>query len=518
MPGRRLNNTERRLLDFWIEPPEKFEQPLLKAIAVEGPPAIRGIERLRIPFDYPITAVCGKNGAGKSTVLALAAFSSYRPWDWTVPPWPTHPKRKQPKLTSYAWSDFFFRRPGDPIYEGLTIRFAFSYEGNDIEIERRLKDRRWRTVPDPGRSVRFRLPYRPIEFVSLSRILPPAELQHVRGQFGKAGKVRSYSLDDDLVKAMSAVFRKSYSSITVEERGGSSLAVCETTEDYNGFNMGAGEHAVISIFSALQRLPPGGLLVVEEIEHGLHPEAQHGLIVELTRFIAKKKQQIIFSTHSDCMIDGLPREGRVLIERAGAEHRLVQAPTTRFAMSSMAERYNPEATLYVEDEFSAALVAVCLPPETRRRINVVPIGGSAQVADQLVAHFRGGYPGPAKCIFDGDCTEKEIKKWLQNENPNIDDAYIVLPGGKPPETWVLEELRNKPYLLDFAQRMELETQQAKIEIDRLLALTDHHSIPYDLANRFSKTKDVAIADLTTPLASRHPALDEIRKASNDMLD
>ena len=34
--------------------------------------SLRGINSLNITFEYPITAIAGRNGAGKSTILALA--------------------------------------------------------------------------------------------------------------------------------------------------------------------------------------------------------------------------------------------------------------------------------------------------------------------------------------------------------------------------------------------------------------------------------------------------------------
>ena len=83
MPGRHLNDRERRLAAFWREPPRSFEQPLLKGITLRGPPSLRGICDIHAPFDYPITAICGKNGAGKSTILGLAAFSACRPSAWS---------------------------------------------------------------------------------------------------------------------------------------------------------------------------------------------------------------------------------------------------------------------------------------------------------------------------------------------------------------------------------------------------------------------------------------------------
>ena len=44
---------------------------LLRQIRLETG-ELRGINSLDIRFEYPITAIAGKNGAGKSTILALA--------------------------------------------------------------------------------------------------------------------------------------------------------------------------------------------------------------------------------------------------------------------------------------------------------------------------------------------------------------------------------------------------------------------------------------------------------------
>ena len=74
MPGRHLSSRERALAKFWREPPASFEQPLLKGITLQGPPSLRGIRDIHVPFGYPITAICGKNGAGKSTILGSRHF------------------------------------------------------------------------------------------------------------------------------------------------------------------------------------------------------------------------------------------------------------------------------------------------------------------------------------------------------------------------------------------------------------------------------------------------------------
>ena len=319
---------------------------------------------------------------------------------------------------------------------------------------------------------------------------------------------------------MSAIFRQRYSWIEVQEREGASLARCMAEAGYSGFDMGAGENAMIAILSKLQRLPAGGLLIVEEIEHGLHPEAQRYLIDAVTKIILRKKQQVIFTTHSSHVIDSLPREGRALLDRVGGQHRLFPAPTTRFAMANITGLANPEATLYVEDNFAAALVSSCLAPDVRKRIDVVPIGSSAHVAVQLGAHKRGNRPGPAKCVFDGDCSEHHINRWLRRENLKPDDSsFIRLPDGSgPPEQWVLRELLAEPYLSAFADRIKCVASEATAEIQRLLSLLDHHDVPHELAERFFTSVEVAVSDLVSPIASAHPRLNKIRDAAQAMLD
>lgn len=520
MPGRRLSHDEERLVQFWTEPPAAFSGPLLKGVTIEGPPALRGIERLRVPFDYPITAICGRNGVGKSTILALTAFSARRPQNWTVAPWPTAPTRRQPARTAYAWNDFFFRHTDDPPYDGLNIRFSYSLAGNDVDIERRWVNGRWRTSPDPGRSRPRSFPVRAIEFVSLARILPPGELHHVRRFFGEAHPTTEFALDKDMHDAMSAIFRRTYTNVRVHEAGGVSLARCSAGTDYSGFDMGAGENAMITILSKLQRLPLGGLLIVEEIEHGLHPEAQRHLVDALTGIVWKKKQQVIFTTHSSHVIDRLPRCGRILLENVGADHRTVPSPTTRLALSNMTGLAEPEATLYVEDNFASSLIFHCLPRDLRKRVNIVPIGDSSRVAAQLGAHMRGKYPGPAKCVFDGDCSQADIGGWMRREGLEADEStFMCLPGdGQPPESWVLQALQVEPYISKFADRIDCAPGEAAEEIVRLLALPDHHDVPHELASRIGFSDKEAVSALASAIASTHTDLNELRDAVQAMVN
>ena len=98
---------------------------------------IRGLDdSLDIPFGYPITAIAGRNGSGKTTVLALAACAYHN-----------HargfrlPGRKQPY---YTYSDFFIQATDDVPLSGIAIVYSILY-GNSprLQIQRKPHFGRW---------------------------------------------------------------------------------------------------------------------------------------------------------------------------------------------------------------------------------------------------------------------------------------------------------------------------------------------------------------------------------------
>jgi predicted ATP-binding protein involved in virulence len=78
MFGVRLNDTERNLLKWW-QNSQSFPYAILRRISSNGDPGLRGIHELSLDFNYPLTVVCGKNGCGKTTALAVAALEFHFP-------------------------------------------------------------------------------------------------------------------------------------------------------------------------------------------------------------------------------------------------------------------------------------------------------------------------------------------------------------------------------------------------------------------------------------------------------
>ena len=117
---------------------------------------------------------------------------------------------------------------------------------------------------------------------------------------------------------------------------------------------------MIALLHLMQRMPNSGLLVIEELEAGLHPQAQVRLVEALVDISLRKHIQVICSTHSEIVLDRLPREARLLIRRSGNEHSTTEFPSTRFALYEMSGTTQPELAVYCEDNVARVMIQEAL--------------------------------------------------------------------------------------------------------------------------------------------------------------
>ena len=241
---------------------------------------------------------------------------------------------------------------------------------------------------------------------------------------------------------------RDYSAAGVMESDRYSLRQASYRGTYSSFNMGAGEDLLIELLHLIDTAPNGSLIVVEEIEGGLHPEAIRNLATELQDLAWRKKLQIIVSTHSEHFIDAVPREARILLERWDDVHNVTPRPTTRLAAGQMSGRARPEMLILCEDHAARLVIEQALPAATRRRVRVVPVGSDSELADQAAFHFIAGGGEHLLMMWDGDVNESEARRWLRaaaRRSPSLADraSWTRLPGGAPPETFVLDLTRSR---------------------------------------------------------------------------
>ena len=399
---------------------------------------IRGWSGQRIDFQFPIVALVGENGSGKSTVLQAAA-AAYR----------SAPKDR------YA-SDFFPDTPYERI-EGATIRYSYRQGPDSQTTTVRKPTNRWRG--NPGR------PERSVQYVDLRRIQPVgARVGYARILKFGVSEGHFNAFDHPRLQRLTQIVGKKYTGagISVTDAGADKPIPVLEIEGlrYSGFHQGAGEIAAAELLAV--DYPRYGIVLIDEIETSLHPRAQRRLMRDLARIAREQELQIILTTHSPYVLDELPPEARIyLMDGAGGKSAVVGV-SPEFAMTRMDDEQHPECDLYVEDPRAATLVSEMLVASDRdllSRSKIIPYGAASVGLALGIMASQNRFPRPSLVFLDGD----------QASAPGC----IVLPGEDAPERVVFGGLREANWV-GVSARIGRSASETIDHLSAAMMLANHH--------------------------------------------
>lgn len=402
---------------------------------------IRGWAGQRVEFKFPIVAVCGENGAGKSTVLQAAA-SCYSAESDEQSPW-------------FA-SRFFPDTPWDTIQDA-SISFVVRQGQQILTGSVRKPTDRWRGNPER--------PQRPVVYIDLARLQPvSARVGYLRLAKATVKETASKTIEDETVARLSEIMGRKYSggrmATTDVDAERSVPIVTLDNKFFSGFHQGAGEFTITELLQS--EIPKYSLVLIDEVETSLHPRAQRRLIRDLAELCRVKELQIILSTHSPYVLGELPPEARGYVMVKGGHREVVFGVSPDFAMTQMDEEMHPECDLYVEDERAQLMlqeILVAFAPDLVNRVQIIPFGTASvgQALGLMVKNKR--FPRPSVVYLDGDQAASE--------------GCVLLPGGDAPERVVFEALRKNNWtLLDAATSRDFAL--VADACDRAMASNNHH--------------------------------------------
>lgn len=404
--------------------------------------AIRGWTGQRFEFKYPIMAVIGENGVGKSTVLQCAA-AVYKS------------KAPDKKRARYA-SDFFPDTAWEHI-DNAEIRYSLR-EGNSL-FTREIKKPtdRWRGNPDRRE--------RPVVYIDLSRIQPvPARVGYARLAKTKHNEISFLPFEESKLARFSSIMGREYDL--------AKMALTDADEEryvpvlrqhgalYSGFHQGAGETTVAEFLQT--DLPRYSIVLIDEIETSLHPRSQRRLIRDLAEKCRELELQVILTTHSPSVLDELPLEARAHILEVGNARTILYGVSPEFAMTKMDDVPQPECDLYIEDKRAERFLIEILvkhAPSLIYRCRTVIYGTSSvgHALGQMVSKKR--FPR-ASCVFlDGD------------QGAVI--GCINLPGKEAPEHVVFEELKSNNWF-KLHERTGRPFSDVHDACTQAMVLANHH--------------------------------------------
>lgn len=117
---------------------------------------------------------------------------------------------------------------------------------------------------------------------------------------------------------------------------------------YSEFHFGAGESSIIRMVTRIEQAPANSLILIEEIENGLHPIATRRMVEYLIDVAARKSIQTVFTTHSDYALSPLPSEAIW----AAIDGKLKQGKLSVEALRAVSGRVDKKLAIFVEDEFA----------------------------------------------------------------------------------------------------------------------------------------------------------------------
>jgi predicted ATPase len=429
-------------------------QSLVKIELTSG--QIRSLRPFSMDISYPLAAIAGRNGSGKSTILAIAACAFHN-----TPKGYQLADRKNPY---YTFADFFIQADDDVPLEGIEVLYSIRHNRwrhPDTGEPHEAVGRQKRTKAKGGRwndyASRIR---RNVIYLGINRVVPHSEKTISKSYRYQFLEGESAGFEDAVMKEVSYVLGIAYEKFKFKNYSKHRMpSVKARACSYSGFNMGAGENALFEMFSHLYACPEGSLILVDEIELGLHDQAQLRLIDALKQIAKLRHLQFIFTTHSPTILGRVPPEGRFFIENLPSRTEIIPKISAEFAAGKLSGVNSQELGIFVEDLVAKSLVEAALSAEQRSRTKVLNIG-SAEAVLRHLAGKRKESVDSALALIDGDKKNEKSKLTkaflgaLQVEAADdkswIDSRLDFLPGASWPEKWMLETTLSE-CLSEFAQ-------------------------------------------------------------------
>ena len=492
---------EQRRVMLWRQlQAKKLHMPhFLAAIEVDG---LRGLHGLRVVFDYPVSVIAGGNATGKTTLL-FAAACAYR-----VPG--AASKDFVPSTLFPGYSPSAGGR--SDAFNDISLAYSYMTPDGDFRMQ-------WRKLKSWNRSY-FGLkaasqPERDVYLRTLSNLTNPSEVRGVLSMSRASSAPTESALTAAEVSFAQRVLPFTYDEVVDLQTGKKRLlfATQRNGPSYSELQMASGERSVMRLAQQIARLTDA-LVLIDEVEAGLHPWVQQLLMLELQQLALRNNLQVIVTTHSPVVLEAVPENARIFLRRDDGLNVSVAPPYRDLIQNALYGRSQDALSILCEDAVAEGMLRGILDhllPVLNLAPEAIRIGcdtGMAQFPEHARALHKFGQAGNMMYVLDGDARGTEHERKL-HEAATEAAGIFFLPGTASPEAWIWDQLR-----LDADSAADLGLSPALLDerMSNLDALYDNAS---DTPSNISKSKLEALADDTSRSVADIARLVARRQAADD---
>lgn len=437
---------------------------------------VRCHENTSIKITSPITAFSGLNGTGKSTLLQLAAVAYQKP---------DHPNQ------SYFIKDFMPIGVLDPTPFKPDASVVYKYTTPSSSLKTRSLTFHVTTQRQRWRGYDKRSP-KNIFFGNVGFYLVKSEYSDFI--FRNAGSLEisnSNNVDERVKRWTAKILSQNYDSmlintVTFSQREKDVFSVNRGRVQYSEPHMGYGEVRLQSLINSIELMPEKSLILIEEPEISLHPSAQHEFGNYLLDLAFEKRHQIIITTHSEFILETLPPESRIYLDKSEEGIQPIPGLTALQAKSLMTNGYFKALNVLVEDEVAIAILSEILlrfDYDLHRTVGIYP-GGSDSTIKSIIKKLKET-PMKIMGILDGD------------KRTHTPPSYIYyLPGISPPEKELFGNITVQSYLREryrinfdsfYASKLQDADHHGWLEILAEYVNQDKSALLYELAKEYAQS-------------------------------